>query len=73
MTRASEQRGEEDRGGVLNGQSLAVRRECRGIVMRAVVQGRGHKDSSGVVRSVGRVGALASHGESLAKVNSIDK
>ena len=41
--------------------------------MRAVVSGRGHKDLSGVVRSVGRVGALASHGESIAKVNSIDK
>ncbi len=66
-----------------------------------VFQGRGHKDSCGVVRSVGRQGtasskerteireepfdrlrvdilrrmskALASHGESIAKVNSIDK
>jgi hypothetical protein len=73
VTRASEQRREEDRGDVLNWQGLAVRRECRGIVMRAVVRGRGHKDSCGVVRSGGRVGALASHGESVAKVNSIDK
>jgi hypothetical protein len=73
VTRANEQRGEEDRGGVLNWQGLAVRGECRGIVMRAVVRGRGHKDSCGVVRSGGRVGALASHGESVAKVNSIDK
>jgi hypothetical protein len=73
VTRASEQRGEEDRGGVLNWQGLAVRRECRGIVIRAVVRGRGHKDSCGVVRSGGRVEALASHGESIAEVNSIDK
>jgi hypothetical protein len=100
-TRASEQRGEEDREGVLNWQGLAVRREWGGIVMRAVVQGRGHKDSPGVAGSVGRQGtassietaeiseepfdrlrvdiprrmskALASYGESIAKVNYIEK
>ena len=73
VTRASEQRGEEDRGEVLNWQGLAVCGECRGIVMRAVVRGRGHKDSCGVVGSGGRGGALASHGGSIAKINSIDK
>jgi hypothetical protein len=73
VTRASERREEKDREGVLNGQGLAVRREWRGIVMRAVAQVRGREDLCGVVRSVGRVGALASHGESLAKVNGIDK
>jgi hypothetical protein len=41
--------------------------------MRAIVQARGHKGSPSVVGSVGRVGALASHGESIAKANSIDK
>jgi hypothetical protein len=41
--------------------------------MRAVVQVRGHKDLCGVVRSFGQVGALASHGESIATVNSTDK
>jgi hypothetical protein len=56
VTRASEQRGEQDREGVLNWQSLAVRREWRGIVMYAVVPGRGYKDSYGVVRSGGRAG-----------------
>jgi hypothetical protein len=49
VTRAREQREEEDRGGVLNGQGLAIRRESRGIVMRAVAQGKGHKESFGVV------------------------
>ena len=73
VTRASEQRGEGDRGEVLNWSGLAVRRECMGIVMRAVVRGRGQKDSCGLVRSGGRVGALASHGESIATVNSIDR
>jgi hypothetical protein len=73
VTRANEQRGEEDRGGVLNWQGLAVRGECRGIVMRAVVRCRGHKDLCGVVGSGGRGGALASHGVSIAKINSIDK
>ena len=73
MTRASEQREGEDRGGVLNWQGLAVRREWRGIAMRAVVWGRGHKYSFGVAGCGGRVGALASHGENVAKVNSIDK
>jgi hypothetical protein len=73
VTRASEQREEEDREGVLNWQGLAVCRERRGMVICVVFQGRGHKDLDGVVRSVGGVGALASHGESIAKVNSIDK
>ncbi len=41
--------------------------------MRAVVPGRGHKVLYGVEECGGRVGALASHGESIAKVNSIDK
>lgn len=41
--------------------------------MRAVVQSRGHKNSFGVLGSVGRVEALASHARSIAKVNSIDK
>ena len=73
VTRASAQRGEEDRGGVLNWQGLAMRRELREIVMRAVVYGGGHKDSSGVEGCGGRVGTLASHGESITNVNSIDK
>ena len=41
--------------------------------MSAVVQGRGHKDSFGALECAGRVGALATHGQSIAKVNSIDK
>ena len=41
--------------------------------MRAVFLGRGYKDLRGVMGSVGRVAALASHGKSIAKVNSIDK
>jgi hypothetical protein len=41
--------------------------------MRAVVEGRCHRDSLDVAGCGGRVGSLASHGESLAKVNSIDK
>ena len=57
----------------LNGQGLVVRREWRGIIMRAVIQGRGCKESLGVAECGGRVGALASHGESIAKANSIDK
>jgi len=73
VTRASEQRGEEDRGEVLNWQCLAERRECRGMVICAVVRGRGNKDSCGVLGSFERVGALASHGESIVKVNSIEK
>jgi hypothetical protein len=60
-------------GKVLNRQGLAVRRESGGIVMRAVVQGRSHKVSDGISGSMGRVEALASHGQSIAKVNSIDK
>ena len=58
---------------VLNGQGLAVRRESRWIVMRAVVQGRGNKDSFGAAGCGGRIGALASHAQSIATVNSIDK
>jgi hypothetical protein len=50
-----------------------VGREWRGIVMRAVVQGRGHKDSAVVAGSGGGVVALASHGESIATVNSVYK
>ena len=61
VTRAKEQQGEVDLGEVLSGEGLAVCREWRGIVMRAVVQGGG------------RGGALASRGESIAKINSIDK
>jgi hypothetical protein len=73
VTRANAQREEEDREAVLNWQGLAVRREWRGMVICVVFQGRGHKDLCGVVRSGGRAGVLASHGESIAKVNSIDK
>ena len=73
VTRASEQRGKGDREGVLNWEGLAVVRECRGRVIRAVVRRRDQKDSCGVVRIVRRGGALASHGESIATVNSIDK
>ena len=72
-TRASEQRREEDRGGILNWEGLAVRWESGRIVIRAVVLGGGHKDLCGVVRSIGQVGALASHEESIDKANSIDK
>lgn len=64
---------EEDRGGVLGGCGLAVRWELGGIIMRAVLQGRGCNESLGVVGCGGRVGSLASHGGSIAKVNSIDK
>jgi len=67
VIRANEQREEENRGGVLNGRGLAVGREWRGIVMRAVVQGRGHKDSAVVAGSGGGVGALASHGDSISQ------
>jgi len=41
--------------------------------MRAVVEAGCHGDSPGVAGCGGRVGALASHGESLTKANSIDK
>jgi hypothetical protein len=41
--------------------------------MHAVIQGRGCKESLGVAGCGGRVGALASHGESVAKINSMDK
>ena len=41
--------------------------------MRLVVPGSDHKDSTGIAGFGGRVGALASHGESIATVNSIDK
>jgi len=58
---------------VLNGQGLADRRESRRIVMRAVVQGRGQKDWFGAARCGGRIESLASHAQSIAKVNSIDK
>jgi len=41
--------------------------------MGAVVRGRGLKYSCGVAGWGGRVGALASHGESVAMVKGIDK
>jgi len=41
--------------------------------MRAVVWGGGQNGLPSILECGGRVGALASHGESIAKVNSIDK
>ncbi len=41
--------------------------------MCAAVRGRGHRDSCRVVKSGGQVGALASHGESIAIVITADK
>jgi hypothetical protein len=40
-------------------RTQAVRRELRGIIMRAVVQGTGHKDSIGAAECGGRIQALA--------------
>jgi hypothetical protein len=72
-TRTSEQRGEEDREGVLNWRGLAVRREWRGIIMRAVGQGRGHKDSPGVAGSVGRQGTASSKERTEIRVEPFDR
>jgi len=60
-------------GKALKGQGLADRRDSGGIIIRAVVQGRGHKNSCAVLGSVGRIKALASRGQNITQVNSIDK